>query len=121
MHKAQNAKSGAITLMWRKRAQKAEISQMSIYLFFFEDTGIQNGATTKNWSRSNAFFSCDTCFFPATHVSKVFGPDTAPIRPRYGPDTAPIRPRYGPDTATEVHFSKNSTAKGLHFLKKSEL
>ena len=92
MHKAQNAKSGAITLMWRKRAQKAEISQMSIYLCFFEDTGIQNGATTKNWSRSNAFFSCDTCFFPATHVSKVFGPDTAPIRSRYGPDTAPIRP-----------------------------
>ena len=64
----------------------------------------------KNWSRSNAFFSCDTCFFPATHVSKGFGPDTAPIRPRYGPDTA-----------TEVHFSKNSTAKGWHFLKKSEL
>ena len=60
---------------------------------------IQNGATTKNWSRSNAFFSCDTCFFPAMHVSKGFGPDTAPIRPRYGPDTAPIRPRYGPDTA----------------------
>ena len=49
---------------------------------------IQNGATTKNWSRSNAFFSCDTCFFPAMHVSKGFGPDTAPIRS----DTAPIRP-----------------------------
>ena len=71
-------------------------------------------------------------FFPAMHVSKGFGPDTAPIRPRYGPDTAPIRPRYGPDTAppraryvpdtaTEVHFSKNSTAKGWHFFKKSEL
>ena len=65
---------------------------------------IQNGATTKNWSRSKAqqrhiwecIFSCDAGFFPATHVSKVFGPDTAPIRPRYGPDTAPIRPRYGP-------------------------
>ena len=53
---------------------------------------IQNGATTKNWSRSNAFFSCDTCFFPAMHVSKGFGPDTAPIRPRHGPDTSPIRP-----------------------------
>ena len=62
---------------------------------------IQNGATTKNWSRSNPmhFFSCDTCFFPATHVSKVFGPDTAPIRCRYGPDTALIWPRYSPDTA----------------------
>ena len=33
------------------------------------------------------------------HVSKGFGPDTAPIRSRYGPDTAPIWPRYGPDTA----------------------
>ena len=44
-------------------------------------------------------FSCDTCFFPAMHVSKGFGPDTAPIRSRYGPDTVPIRPRYGPDMA----------------------
>ena len=44
------------------------------------------------------------------HVSKGFGPDTAPPRARYVPDTA-----------TEVHFSKNSTAKGWHFLKKSEL
>jgi hypothetical protein len=26
--------------MWRKTAQKAEISRMSIYLFFFEDTGM---------------------------------------------------------------------------------
>lgn len=49
-------------------------------------------------------------FFPAMHVSKGFGPDTAPPRARYVPDTA-----------TEVHFSKNSTAKGWHFLKKSEL
>ena len=40
--KRKNAKSGAITLMWRKRAQKAEISQMSNYLCFFEDTGISN-------------------------------------------------------------------------------
>jgi hypothetical protein len=32
--KCKNAKSGAITLMWRKTAQKAEISQMSIYLLF---------------------------------------------------------------------------------------
>ena len=38
--KCKNAKSGAITLTWRKTAQKAEISQMSIYLCRFEDTGM---------------------------------------------------------------------------------
>ena len=35
--KCKNAKSGAITLIWRKAAQKVKISQMSIC--FFEDTG----------------------------------------------------------------------------------
>jgi len=53
------------------------------------------------------FFPAIHVFFPATHVSKVFGPDTAPIWSRYGPDTA-----------TEVHFSKNSTAKGWYFFEK---
>ena len=38
--KCKNAKSGAIMLIWRKTAQKAEISQTSIYLCFFEDTGV---------------------------------------------------------------------------------
>jgi hypothetical protein len=79
---------------------------------------IQNGAPSKNWSASkvqqtahlriNAFFLCNTCFFPAAaHVPDFFGPETPPFRPRYGPDTA-----------TGVHFSKNSTAKGWHCLKK---
>ena len=69
----------------------------------------------------NAFFPAMQGFFPATHVSKVFGPNTAPIRSRYGPDTAPIRPWYVLDTATGVHFSKKLTAKGWHFFKKSEI
>ena len=38
--KCENAKSGAIVLMWRKTAQKAEISQTIIYVCLFEDTGI---------------------------------------------------------------------------------
>ena len=38
--KCKNARSGGISLMWRKTAQKAEISEMSISLCFFEDTGI---------------------------------------------------------------------------------
>ena len=40
MHKVQKCQSGGISLMWRKTAQKAEISEMSISLCFFEDTGI---------------------------------------------------------------------------------
>ena len=67
---------------------------------------IQNGATTKNWSRSNAFFLAIHVFFLQCMFLKVlapirprYGPDTVPIRPRYGPDMAPIWPRYGPDTA----------------------
>ena len=71
---------------------------------------IQNGATTKNWSRSNAFFSCDTSFFPAMHVSKGFGPDTVPIRPRYGPATGPIRPRYGHRSAFFQKFNRQRLA-----------
>ena len=38
LHKVQKyPKRGAITFIWRKPASKAEISQMSIYLCFFED------------------------------------------------------------------------------------
>ena len=55
-------------------------------------------------------FSCDTCFFPATHVSKVFGPDTAPPRARYGPDMVPIRPRYGHRSAFFQKFNRQRLA-----------
>ena len=44
--KCKTAKSGAITLMWRKTAQKAEISQTSIFLCFFNDAGIYMYVTT---------------------------------------------------------------------------
>ena len=48
-----NSKSGAIMFIWRKTAQKAEISQTSIYLCFFEDyryLGICCQAQTLGWA-----------------------------------------------------------------------
>ena len=38
--RCKNGKSGAITLRWRKKTQKTENSQMSIYFYFSEDTGM---------------------------------------------------------------------------------
>ena len=52
--KCKNAKSGAVMLIWRKTAQKTEISQTSIYLCFFEDTGI-----------SRSFLQIKHCFLEA--------------------------------------------------------
>ena len=78
--KCKNAKSGAITLMWRKTAQKAEILQMSIYLCFFEDTGIYMFLISCNlespwnfqmlsssrrvtiWTQMIRWMSCLSCF-----------------------------------------------------------
>jgi hypothetical protein len=53
--KCKTAKSGAITLMWRKTAQKAEISQMNICLCFFEDADIYRYLKSVNHPLSRSF------------------------------------------------------------------
>ena len=45
----------AITLMWRKTAQKAEVSQMSIDLCFFEDADIYRYLKSVNHPLSRSF------------------------------------------------------------------
>ena len=65
------AKSGAITLIWRKTAQKAEIyieiSQMCIYLCFLEDAGIHIcWHALKRYDMSS---NCTSSRPPATRLS----------------------------------------------------
>ena len=70
--KCENAKSGAIVLMWRKTAQKAEISQTIIYLCLFEDTGIDVKRVSDLFLTSHNVFLVDLNLNYSLFVLTVF-------------------------------------------------